>query len=59
MKNNKDFCPNCGEKIPTDQWRCGWCNFAVDSRDELWKNANMGKQRKKPIANRTGKEPFK
>lgn len=55
--DNKIECPKCkGYFENPDELKCGGCGYVPVSRDELWKAANMGKQRGKPQANRDGKK---
>jgi len=56
-EKNPRFCPRCSSKlVESDLIKCGSCNWVVGSSKERWKEANMGKQRAKPVANRTGKK---
>ena len=49
-------CPNCKNYFEdSGEMRCGGCGYVPDSRDEMWKAVNLGKQRGKPQANRDGK----
>jgi len=51
-----DQCPSCGNPFWLNEIRCSTCNYEPHSTKDKWKQANMGKQRTKPIANRTGKK---
>ena len=49
-------CPRCKNTFEDPrEMRCGACGYVPDSRDKMWKAANMGKQLGKPQANRDGK----
>ena len=52
----KQNCPNCGATFDPDALKCGTCTYVAENRHDTWKPANMGKQRDKRIANRTGKK---
>lgn len=57
MKNEDQItCPNCGAAFEPDAIKCGTCTYVAENRKGAWKSANMGKQRDKRIANRTGKK---
>lgn len=55
-KYDKIECPKCKNTFEDPrEMRCDACGFVPDSRDKMWKAANMGKQLGKPKANRDGK----
>ena len=57
MKKEKVIiCPNCKQKQDANILHCQACQYPKVNNEDKWKPANMGKQRGKPEANRTGKK---
>lgn len=55
-KEDLTICPNCKQKQDANILHCQACQYPKINNKDKWKPANLGKQRGKPEANRTGKK---